>query len=291
MRRLLPALALALAIPAIAQLPDPSELLAQARAQAKSEPAPQPFLEVLRQNGIDPKLAAGLKEHRINVYVLPADTDIYQNHAQTWPRHEPDGSCKLVVIHPSMSRAAMTHQLATIPAKYARDFSGPDYTFLRVLLHEATHCGMAEVEDGLTYEIEGELFAIRALLELPGGAQEARIQKHRRAIRAMLGEGVTHALAPSLDALERGAPLPAPAAVEASHLALYQMLYAEEILFPDVHGYVYEKEGELICAVYAFMKRGLISGRFENDPLMKREAELYVEAVDELAPAMLAAHP
>lgn len=305
MKNSLPLFALAFAASAAAQIRAPElpglvqfvrlakESLAPAvpAARAQTAPAARDFFDVLRDNHIDAGLAADLPHRKMAVHILAADTNIYSNNSRTFPPTGPEGVCEITVIHPLSSRAAMIHQDATIPLKYVRPFDGPDYTFLRVLLHEATHCDMYDQEGSHEKEIRGDIFAARALMQLPGGAQEARIQKYKRAVRAMLGEGVSHALALPLDAQEKGEPLPDPAAVAAAHLALYEMLYAEHILDPDMHGYRYEDEGDLLRAVYGFMKRGLAAGHFDRDALMKRSAEMYVEGVDTLAPAMMAAHP
>jgi hypothetical protein len=246
--------------------------------------ADEDFFDVLRANNIDSSLVEDLPHKKIKVQILPFGTDLYKNNSQTFPASGPEEDCKIVVIHPSSTRAQMIHQDSTIPLKYIRTFSGPDYTFTRVLLHEATHCDMYSGEGSLEREILGDVFATKAIVKLKGGVQEALILKYKRAIRALLGEGVSHALALSLDALEHNQPLPKPSAVTKAHLAIYDLLYEAGILDPDVHGYRYEEEGDLIREVYRFMLRELEGGRFEHDTLMKRTAELYVEGLNFLAP-------
>jgi hypothetical protein len=245
------------------------------------------FTKVLQDNGIDLKVASELPHKNIQVRLLPIDTNIYSNNSQTYPPEDSKGVCQIIVIHPSSTRLAMIHQDSTIPNKYIRKFEGPDYTFMRVLLHEATHCNMYEDEGGLAFEILGDIFAAKQILMRSGGEQEVRILKYKRAVRSMLGEGVSHAIALSLDALEKNQTLPKPFAIELAHRALYQMMYDEQILDPDVHGYVYQPEGDLLRSVYTFMRVGLKEGRFDEDPLMKRSAQLYIEGLNYLAPALI----
>lgn len=161
----------ALAVAAVAQtrapeLPAAAEFRRLMEESAVPRPAvPSPagrdFFDVLQDNGIDAGLAARLPHRKMVVEILPADTDRYHNHSRTFPPEGPDGTCKIIVIHPSSPRAEMIHQNTTIPRKYVAPIDGPDYSFLRVLLHEATHCEQYDQEGSLAGEIRGDVFAAR----------------------------------------------------------------------------------------------------------------------------------
>ena len=268
-------------------------LAASAAAQPfdKTKLPKQDFYEVLRQNNINPKLADGLPHKKIAVAILPAGLDRYLNRAEAFPSEDSSGTCNIYVTHPSMTRAETIHQLSTIPRKYVRPPSGPDLTFLRVLFHEARHCDQYSLsEDGLAGEVNADLYGARVVSSLPGGAEEAKTLKYMRAVRGLLGEGTTHVMALALDAQEKGQPVPGLAVMEAANQVLYDALYAAGVLHPDIHGYSYEEEGDLLRSVYHFLKDGLAKNSFDTDPLARRAAELYVEGLEALAPGLLAAH-
>lgn len=261
----------------------------QTAAQVAESP-PVAFSDVLAQNGLEPSLARGLTHDRIEVRLLAADTPREDNYSQHYQEPAgPDDVCGFRVAHPSFSRERLIHQYARIPLKYVGTFAASDLTFARTLLHEARHCMQYEKgEDPLPLEIEADLFAAEAIRGLPGGEHEIAVLRSVRAVAALLGQARSHATALSLDALEKGTVPPRPEEVGAAYEALYERLVAEAILDPNVHGVFYDEEGDLVRAVYGFLKEGLAAGTFGG--WERRAAELYVDGVTHLGPALLEAH-
>lgn len=165
-----------------------------------------------------------------------------------------------------------------LPANFAQEFA---------LAHEMAHC------DGKD-EVGADASAVATLSKKDKGENPGTFIKHIRAVAPLYpagsesvrdeGPDVLYATAIPLERIEHGGTDDAMSdEIIQANRAVYDAIVArlEETEYPTEGEFRYRT-----YSVYLALRDILDSGRWDNDPLKKRIAELYIEGVDDLAPSV-----